>query len=32
VFALRIKTWDREAVRAIPDVLAQARFEICRLQ
>jgi hypothetical protein len=27
-----VQEWDREAVRAIPEVLAQARFEIYRLR
>jgi hypothetical protein len=26
-----VKEWDREAVRAIPEVLAQAKFEVYRL-
>ena len=26
-----VKEWDREAVRAIPDVLALAKFEVYRL-
>ena len=26
-----VQEWDREAVRAIPEVLAQAKFEVCRL-